>query len=93
MREPERAVDPTLTKEYQKLFTAASKCAEVCSYMSMHHWIAWPCMGPCMYLCMCVSVLWQLTGCITTSWRSGSCVPAFHAYNAATVKRVGGRVC
>ena len=29
MREPERAVDPTLTHEYQKLFTAASKCAEV----------------------------------------------------------------
>ena len=29
MREPERAVDPTLTKEFQKLFTAASKCAEV----------------------------------------------------------------
>jgi len=29
MREPERAVDPALTNEYQKLFTAASKCAEV----------------------------------------------------------------
>ena len=29
MREPERAVDPTLTKEFQKLYTAASKCAEV----------------------------------------------------------------
>jgi hypothetical protein len=29
MREPERAADPALTNEYQKLFTAASKCAEV----------------------------------------------------------------
>ncbi|KAK9838128.1 hypothetical protein WJX81_002944 [Elliptochloris bilobata] len=31
MREPERAVDSTLTKEFQKLFTAASKCAELFS--------------------------------------------------------------
>ena len=36
MREPERAVDPTLTKEFQKLLTAASKCAEVCSNATMH---------------------------------------------------------
>lgn len=31
MKDPSLAVDPTLTTEYQKLFTAASRYREVCS--------------------------------------------------------------
>ena len=54
MQEPERAVDPTLTKEFQKLFTAASKCAEVRSETTMHDVLAWPCM--CLRMCLCMYV-------------------------------------
>ena len=31
MKDPNLAVDPTLTIEYQKLYTAASKVREVCT--------------------------------------------------------------